>query len=477
MLYEGRIIKRRPLKRSIFFGCSMFFVLLCLVLSIVTYRSYTSSLYRSYEERMSDILNYVQSHIDIEDLSECVATGVESEKYVELVDFMDGIMEDFDIHFLYIVYPIMDENPAMLNVLSADTKYGRMYEPDGYYLCSISYDDYAPEELKLYYDALQENDGTNITFFKDFSSWGYDYSGVRALINSKGEKYALLCVDIEVSELLKTIRKYTTINIVLIILLAILFITGFLVWLNYNITEPISRLEKSVVEFANNAHDQKDLDKLVYYAPDIHTHNEVESLSDAVIRMSDDMREYVKHTIDAEIKVEDMKSKVSQMDMVAYQDALTHVKNKAFYDKIKERVDDEIKKGKAEFAIVMLDLNRLKIINDNYGHEHGNDYIFGACHEVCVIYSHSPVFRIGGDEFVVLLEKGAFNEKDALFEKLRDTFNKVSQDESREPWERYSAAAGMAVYDSKTDSCMDDVFKRADELMYHDKQESKLGRK
>lgn len=477
MLSEGKIIKRKPLKRSIFLGCSMFFVLLCLVLSIVTYRSYTSSLYRAYEERMTDIIEYVYSHIDIEDLSECVDTGVESEKYKELVSFMDGIMEDFDIHFLYIVYPIMGDNPAMLNILSADTAYGRMYEPDGYYLCSISYDDYDPDELKLYYDALQANNGEDITFFKDFSSWGYDYSGVRALINSKGEKFGLLCVDIEVLALLKAIRRNTTINIALIVILAVLFIAGFLAWLNSNITEPISRLEKSVVEFANNAHDQKDLDKLVYYAPEIHTHNEVESLSDAVVRMSDDMREYVKHTIDAEVKVEDMKSKVSQMDMVAYQDALTHVKNKAWYDKIRERVEDDIKKGKAEFAIVMLDLNRLKVINDNYGHERGNEYIFGACHEVCVIYSHSPVFRIGGDEFVVLLEKVDYKDRDALFAQLRENFEKTTQDESREPWERYSAASGMAIYDSKTDKSMDDVFKRADDLMYHDKQESKLGRK
>lgn len=473
---EGKIIKRRPLKRSIFFGCSMFFVLLCLVLSIVTYRSYTSSLYRSYEERMTDILNYVQSHIDIEDLSECVDTGVESDKYKELVSFMDGIMEDFNIHFLYIVYPIMGDEPCMMNILSADTLYGRTYEPDGYYLGYLDYDDYELSELELYYNALQSNNGSDITFFKDFSSWGYDYTGVRALINSKGEKFALLCVDIEVSELLHTIRKYTTINIVLIILLAVLFIAGFLIWLNLNITEPISRLEKSVVEFANNAHDQKDLDKLIYKAPNIHTHNEVESLSEAVVKMSDDMREYVKHTIDAEGKVEDMKSKVSQMDMVAYQDALTHVKNKAWYDKIRERVDDDIKKQKAEFGIVMLDLNKLKVINDNYGHEHGNDYIFGACHEVCIIYSHSPVFRIGGDEFVVLLEKSDYYDRDALFAQLRDTFDKTSKDESREPWERYSAASGMAIFDSNTDRSMDDVFKRADNLMYQDKQQSRLGR-
>lgn len=467
---------RKPLKRSIFIGCTAFILLLCLILSTLTYFTYTDSLYESYEKRMADIIDYVQSHIDIEDLSECVETGVESKKYKELMDFMDAIMEDFEIHYLYIVYPIIDENPGMLNILSADTKYGRQYEPDGYYLCSISYDDYAIEELRLYYDAMMTNDGRGITYFKDFSAWGYDYTGLRALINSKGEKFALLCVDIEISELLKDIGNYTFANILLIVSLGTIFIALFLTWINRNFTDPITKLERSVVEFADTAHKQKDPEKLIYHAPDIRTRNEVGSLRDAIVKLSNDMRAYMSDMIDAQGKVEDMKSKVIRMDMVAYQDALTHVKNKAWYDNVTKRVDNDIADGKAKFGIVMLDLNNLKKINDNYGHDHGNDYIAGACHEVCIIYDHSPVFRIGGDEFVVLLEKNDLENKDALFKKLRDTFDKISKDESKEPWERYSVAAGMAIYDSSIDKSMDDVFKRADELMYQDKMESKMAR-
>lgn len=467
---------RKPLKRSIFIGCTAFILLLSLILSTLTYFTYTDSLYESYEKRMADVLDYVQSHIDIEDLSQCVETGVESDKYKELMDFMDSIMEDFNIHFLYIVYPIIDDRPGMLNILSADTKYGREYEPDGYYLCSISYDDYAVDELHLYYDAMIANDGKEITYFKDFSAWGYDYTGVRALINSKGDKFALLCVDIEVLQLLKDIGYYTIANIVLIILLGTIFIALFLIWINRNFTEPITKLERSVVEFADTAHEQKDPEKLIYYAPIIDTNNEVESLRDAVVKLSEDMREYMTDMIDAQGKVEDMKSKVSRMDMVAYQDALTHVKNKAWYDNVKNRVDEDIAAGRAQFGIIMLDLNNLKKINDNYGHEHGNDYIAGSCHLVCVIYDHSPVFRIGGDEFVVLLEKNDYEKRDELFNKLRDTFENTFKDESKEPWERYSVAAGMAVYDSAIDKSMDDVFKRADELMYHNKMESKMAR-
>lgn len=465
---------KRPLRKTIFISSSVFFIFLCLVLSILTYTSYTSSLYRSYELRMIDILDYVEHHIDIEDLSKCVETGVESDKYFELMEFMDTIMDDFDIHYLYIVRPISAEDPTvMMNILSADTHEGRKNDPDDLRLNTEMIGDYEPKSLALYLDAM-ESDG--ITFFKDFSEWGYDYTGVKVLKNSKGERFAQLCVDIEVSELRGTIRKYTTINVILIVVLGTLFVAMFLIWMRKNITEPIVKLEKSVVAFAEKSHDQRDPELLNYEDPHISTSNEVESLSNAVAKMSNDMKDYVKNIMDAEDKVEDMKSQVSKMDVVAYQDALTHVKNKALYDKTKERVDDDIINGRAEFGIVMIDLNHLKIVNDTYGHEHGNEYIMGACKKICTIYGHSPVFRIGGDEFVVLLENSDYENRDSLMAELRNTFDKTSKDETKEPWERYSAAVGMAVFNSEADISMDDVFKSADSLMYKDKLESNHGR-
>ncbi|MBQ8031596.1 MAG: GGDEF domain-containing protein [Butyrivibrio sp.] len=423
---------------------------------------------------MTDIIEYVESHMDIEDLSNCVDTGVESEKYAELMDFMDGIMDDFDIHFLYIVRPISADTPTVMkNILSADTHVGRQTDPDGLTLNYMIEDGYEPQYLKLYMEAMNSDE---ITFFKDFSDWGYDYTGVKPLINAKGEKFALLCVDIEVSDLRSTIREYMIVNVVLIIILGLLFILFFIAWANRNITEPITKLEKSVVSFAERSHEQKDPDKLSYDDPHIMTHNEVESLSNAVAQMSSDMRAYVRSILDAEGQVEDMKSQVIQMDTVAYQDALTHVKNKAWYDKTKSRVDEDIINGKAKFAILMIDLNNLKKVNDTYGHEHGDHYISGSCHQICKIYSHSPVFRIGGDEFVVLLENQDYDHRDQLLTALRASFEASSNDEDREPWERYSAATGMAIFDEENDVSMDDVFKRADTLMYQNKLESKMAR-
>ena len=466
--------RKRPLKTSIVLFIMVFIVLLSMVLSIITYANYTSALYRSYDDRMTDIVNNVYSHIDIEDLSTCVETGKESEKFWELMSFMDSIMEDFDIHYLYIVYPMINgDDFVMINVISADTAYGRETDPDGYYLNYALYDVYSLEELLKYQEALDKNENSH---FKNFSEWGYDYTLVKPLINAEGKHFAALCVDIEVADLQRAIMTYTIINVFLIVLLGILFAALFLAWMTKNISDPIKRLEGSVVSFAQRSHEQTDPSLLDYDDPDIHTHNEVESLSNAVGQMTVDMRAYVKSIIDAENKVKNMKSQVSHMDMLAYQDALTHVKNKAWYDRTQERVNNDIAAGRARFGILMADLNCLKKINDTYGHEHGNDYIFGACHQICVVFDHSPVFRIGGDEFVVLLENRDYENRDRLLEEIKMAFEYSQSDMTKEPWERYSAAIGFALYDEKTDTCMNDVFKRADNLMYENKVASKMAR-
>ena len=465
---------KRPIKRSIIIFALVFIALLCFVLSIIMYSTYTTSIYQSYNRRMLDILNYVDSHIDVEDLSECVESGEESEKFTALMAFMDSIMEDFNIHYLYIVRPVLeDDRMVMMNVISADTAIGRETDPDGYYLGFVLEDVYDRETLELYQQHL---DMDEISYFKNFSSWGYDYTALKPLINADGEHFAALCVDIEVDDVQRAIKTYTVFNVILIVVLGIMFVTLFILWMNRNITEPLVRLEKSVVSFAERSHEQTNPDLLSYDDPHIHTKNEVESLSNAVNLMSIDMRNYVRNIIAAEDRVRDMKNQVTHMDMLAYQDALTHVKNKAWYDKIEERINADIEAGKARFAILMADLNNLKKINDNYGHEHGNDYIFGACHIICVIFDHSPVFRIGGDEFVVLMENRDYDDKDKLIEELKLAYEETSKDETKEPWERYSSAIGVAVFDSAVDKCMNDVFKRADEAMYKHKQESKMAR-
>ncbi len=461
----------KTLKISIFICISTFIVFACVVLSLLTYTTYSELLYKSYEDRMEDIIKYVYANIDVEDLSNCVDTGVQSEKYDEMLTLMDSIIESFDIHYLYIVRPVItDESQYMLVIATADTVEGREVDPDGLHLGYKLKDSYVLSELQKYQRYLS---GDEITYFKNVSSWGYDYTALKPLVNSKGEHFAALCVDIDVEDVRNSIARYSTLNNIFIVLIGLGFIVIFNRRMDKHVIAPIRKLEKNVVDFAKRSQGTFDPDDFIYENPEIHTENEVESLSDAIVQMTQDMRNQVKVIIAANRRVENMKNQVHEMDKIAYQDALTHVKNKALYDRVSERVNKEIGLGTARFAIVMIDLNNLKMINDTYGHEQGNVYILGACEQICDIYKYSPVYRVGGDEFVVLLEAKDYYNRDDLMKQLESRFDTILEDDTRKPWERFSAAIGMSIYNPGTDHSINDVFKRADALMYQDKKERK----
>lgn len=176
--------------------------------------------------------------------------------------------------------------------------------------------------------------------------------------------------------------------------------------------------------------------------------------------------EWQKKAIKRQHMVEDLNKQV-------YVDALTHVRNKGGFDKYVEGLKKKIESDeKLNVAIVMFDCNNLKTINDKYGHEKGDVYLKTATRLICRIFQHSPVFRIGGDEFVVVLIGEDFDNREALavrFENARRDVCAVAEN----PWEQIHIAMGITVFDPKADKTIDDTLKRADKLMYQNKSEVK----
>ena len=160
--------------------------------------------------------------------------------------------------------------------------------------------------------------------------------------------------------------------------------------------------------------------------------------------------------------------KMEAANRKAYKDGLTGAKNKLAYLEALADIEMSIENGSLkEYGVVVFDLNGLKIINDTKGHEAGDEYIRSACRLICQKYEHSPVFRIGGDEFVAILRNSDYERR----EELENSFRKTV-DENRQKGD-VVVSSGMAVYLSETDSSFNDVFKRADALMYQRKQELK----
>ena len=157
--------------------------------------------------------------------------------------------------------------------------------------------------------------------------------------------------------------------------------------------------------------------------------------------------------------------------VLAYRDALTGVKTKLAYLEYEAQLDNAIKNGGSpEFAVAVFDVNGLKAINDTYGHEAGDQFIVDACTMICKHFKHSPVFRIGGDEFVVLLERENYGNR----QELVLSFDRM-MDEPESP-DQVIIAMGVAEFNAKQDGGCHDVFIRADQNMYERKHALKCTR-
>ena len=167
---------------------------------------------------------------------------------------------------------------------------------------------------------------------------------------------------------------------------------------------------------------------------------------------------------------------VKALNRRVFVDSMTSVRNKGAYTeyigKLNERLEAE---ELTKLSIGIFDCDDLKYINDNYGHDKGDIYLKTACQLICKVFDHSPVFRVGGDEFAVILQNNDLKNKDELIELFEKRRQEICQN-AKNKWEEVHIAFGIADYDPQQDSSVSDTVQRADKIMYENKRVQKAGR-
>ena len=177
--------------------------------------------------------------------------------------------------------------------------------------------------------------------------------------------------------------------------------------------------------------------------------------------------------IDAQIRREQEHAReLRSARELANRDSLTGVKSKHAYTEREKELDVVIASGiTSPFALAICDVNGLKRVNDTLGHAAGDELIRAACRRICRVFDHSPVYRYGGDEFVILLTGQDYENRNALLGKIED------ENRSQKHGEGVIIACGMAVFESGKDRRVSDIFDRADAAMYLDKTRLKEAEK
>ena len=152
---------------------------------------------------------------------------------------------------------------------------------------------------------------------------------------------------------------------------------------------------------------------------------------------------------------------------MANTDAMTGVRNKLAYTEKEAAINEQISAGELQYlGVIVGDINGLKYVNDNLGHSAGDKLIKDACTLICDYFKQVAVFRIGGDEFAVILLGKGF---DSMHESI-DAFNRRVEKNIKE--NDVVVSIGYSVL-GPGDSQLKDVFERADQMMYERKKQLK----
>ncbi|MBO4679489.1 MAG: GGDEF domain-containing protein [Lachnospiraceae bacterium] len=470
---------KNPLSVSIFIGGIIFTVLFAYIVGFTSYFTFKKRYMHQYEEHLSSVVSLVAAYIDTEDLKKCIENGEKSEVFVKLGANLDEARLYFKLDALTIVHPVKIGDDYRIKMvvsgLLPDERRGENLREIPVPQLGDDITDFMPPGFaeSIYGEYINSYD---IRYAKSESVFGRDYDATITLRDSAGNPVALMTCSASLEEILRGLRQYTIVTLLEIVILMFLFVVVLTEWLRRRVCNPLRRMGEEAETFEKKSREEDDPGILLMDDKSLHRGDEVEVLANTLTNMSQSMKSFVLRLVESATQMESMKDEVTKANELAMRDSMTGVKSKAAYDQQRERLDLDIKSGDAEFGIAMIDINYLKHVNDTYGHEKGDIYIKKMCTMICDTFAHSPVFRVGGDEFVVVLIHRDYKNREILVEELKRRMNAQHAKTDAEEWQRPMAAIGIAVYDKEKDTDSDTVFKRADDAMYENKKAMKACR-
>ncbi|MBR4734027.1 MAG: diguanylate cyclase [Lachnospiraceae bacterium] len=423
----------------------IFLLVVNVTLGFFMTRQASNALISLIQNRMLDISNTAADMLDGDALLRLNAEDQGSEEYQEVMEILTYFQDNIALKYIYC---IKDKGNKEF-VFSVDPT----VEDPGEFGSPIVYTD------ALYSASLGKADVDDVPY-KD--AWGTFYSAYSPVFTSDGRVGGIVAVDFS-AEWYEDQLKSLIGTVIIVAVLSMGIGIAIVVILTRR-----KRKQYGVLYGRLNALAGK-VEELV---------KEVELRNEYPIAKEDEQEEAEEQGRGGEIedlgsKIESMQEElrkhISRIHKQAYLDSLTGVGNRAAYDAKIESLEKDITEKKASFAVAVLDMNGLKVINDNYGHERGDLALIDAAEVLKAVFGKENLFRIGGDEFFVIVRNASEEDMERHFAELDQKLAETNQKEKSYVQE-LSLSKGSAVYRPQEDADFKEVFKRADLVMYEDKR-------
>ena len=390
--------------------------------------------------RMLDISNMAAAMLDGDVLERLQAEDENSPEYRDALRTLTYFQENIDLEYIYCIRDLGGKR----FVFSIDPT----VEDPGQFGEPITYTD-------ALYQASLGTPSVDASPYED--KWGRFYSAYSPVFDSAHRVAGIVAVDFSAAWYEKQISNQVRATV--IILIAEMVIAAVLVvLLTAKNRRRISRLLRELGGLSSG------IEMLIRETSPTSGGEAVPDQGDELLsaRSNDDI-----NVIGDRIRSlqERLRSQLTLMRSDAYTDSLTGLKNRMAYEERVRLLDRQISEGTAAFSAVVLDINDLKSINDDHGHEEGDRIIAAAAEILKKTFPEGSAYRIGGDEFAVILEEAEpaplLAEADRLLSEKRERTEGPVQ---------LSLSKGYAIFEAGSDQDYRAVFNRADNAMYEDKK-------
>ncbi|MCI5165095.1 MAG: diguanylate cyclase [Candidatus Electrothrix sp. GM3_4] len=179
---------------------------------------------------------------------------------------------------------------------------------------------------------------------------------------------------------------------------------------------------------------------------------------------------FVKEEVQARINVHlKLKKAMEKMKNMAVTDEMTGIFNRRYAFHILKREIKLSERYKNKFAVCYVDIDKLKVVNDTYGHDSGDELITTVVNAFAEgIRASDYLFRMGGDEFMLVFHNVPHTKLDTLVSRVRKTLNK--KDIHGVP---IDFSYGFAEFDPENPVGYNELIKKADSRMYDHKMKKK----
>ena len=418
---------------------TLYLILICLFLlavnvslGFVLIRQSSAAMRSLIESRMLDVSNTAAAMLDGDTLEKLQAEDVDTPEYQDAYRTLSCFEDNIELEYIYCVRDMGDGSFVFMIDPDPD-------EPG-------QFGEHIP-----YTDALsQASLGTAAVDKVPYAdSWGRFYSAYSPVFNSENRVAGIVAVDFsaewyenQVSDQVRSTLWVSGISLffagVMIFLIAARYRNRIREMLNQMnaVSEGIETLVREVSPGAEACPRRTERE--------VPSNDEISELGNRIQALERQLSE-----------------EISFVRSQAYVDGLTGLGNRTAYEDRVKQLDDDIRDGRAAFAVAVFDLNGLKEINDKYGHAQGDRAISRVAAALRQTFGDARLYRIGGDEFIVLLEAPSSE----IASQMRDVDRILSENDP------VSTAKGYAAFTEDADTDYREVFNRADTAMYNDKRE------